>query len=140
VNDVRITRDGNHAILTDSTVGGLNVIDLKTGAARKLLATHPSTHAEAGVITTVEGQKMYLAGTTPAIPATFQSDGLAILGEWVYYHAVTARTLYKIKAAVLTDPRKTPEEVAGAVEIVTTSGIHDGMVTMIYFGTHVHIW
>ena len=128
VNDVRITADGKHAILTDSTVGGLNVLDLETGKARKVLATHPSTHAEADVITTVEGQKMYLAGTHPPVPATFQSDGIAILGPHVYYHAVTARTLYRIEAAVLTDPAKTEQQLAAAVEVVTTSGIHDGMV------------
>ena len=48
--------------------------------------------------------------------------------EYVYYHAVTARTLYRIRASLLTDPRKSKAEVEAGVEAVCQSGIPDGFV------------
>ena len=36
-----------------------------------------------------------------------QCDGLAIIDETLYYHAVTAKTLYSIDVALLIDPKST---------------------------------
>ena len=51
------------------------VIDLKTGESRVLLADHPSTHSEDDTLVTVEGQGMLL---TSGDVAAFQSDGIAM--------------------------------------------------------------
>ena len=58
-----------------------------------------------------------------------QSDGIAVIGEELYYHAVTARTLYKISVGLLTDASKTKMEVEAGVTKVAVSGMPDGMVT-----------
>jgi len=128
LNDVRISADGKFAFLTDSNLGGLGVLDLESGAVRKILESHPSTHAEDGVVTAVEGQLMYLAGTKPRAPATFQSDGIAVLGNFIYYHAVTAKTLYRIPVNAATNKTLTETQVEASIEVVAASGIHDGMV------------
>jgi DNA-binding beta-propeller fold protein YncE len=94
LNDVRISADGNHAFITDSNMGGIRVVDLISGAGRVLLEDDPSTHAEPGFVTSVEGQPMLLANDKPA---AFASDGIAVLNGYVYYHACTGRTLYRIK-------------------------------------------
>ena len=125
VNDVRITLDGNHAILSDSNMGGIKVIDLQTGEGRVLLSDHPSTHSEDNAMVTVEGQAMLL---TSGDVAAFQSDGIAIIEDVLYYHAVTAKSLYKIKVELLTDATKTQEEVEAGVTFVCYSGMPDGMV------------
>jgi len=128
LNDVRISADGNYAFLTDSNLGGLKVLNLKTSEVRSVLDNHPSTHAEPGVVTAVEGQLMYLAGTNPPKPATFQSDGIAVIGKELYFHAVTAKTLYSIGVDVLTNASNTEHDFEMAVKTVAASGIHDGMV------------
>ena len=46
----------------------------------------------------------------------------------LYYHAVTARSLYKINIELLTDSTKTEEEVESGVTFVCYSGMPDGMV------------
>jgi DNA-binding beta-propeller fold protein YncE len=126
LNDVRISEDGNHAFITDSNMGGIRVVDLTTGQGRILLEDDPSTHAEPGFVTSVEGQPMLLANDKPA---AFASDGIAVLNGYVYYHACTGRTLYRIKESLLTDITKTKKEVQAGIETVGLSGVPDGLVT-----------
>lgn len=126
LNDVRISVDGNFAFLSDSNMGGIKVVDLKSGTTRVLLGDHSSTHSEPNTIPVVEGQEMLLPNGSPA---AFQSDGIAVIGDDLYYHAVTARTLYKINIDLLTDPSKTKAEVEAGVSKVAVSGMPDGMVT-----------
>eukprot|EP01062_Namystynia_karyoxenos_P039310 TRINITY_DN2859_c0_g2_i1.p1 TRINITY_DN2859_c0_g2~~TRINITY_DN2859_c0_g2_i1.p1 ORF type:complete len:410 (+),score=115.11 TRINITY_DN2859_c0_g2_i1:109-1230(+) len=129
LNDVRISKDGSTAFLTDSNGGGLRVVDIATGEARLVLGSHPSTHAEPGALMTVEGQPMYAAGTSPPVALSFQSDGIAVLGDYVYYHAVTAWDLHRIKVSELLNASRSDEELGAAVETVARSGFHDGLVT-----------
>ena len=125
INDVRISVDGTHAFLTDSNLGGLRHLDLVTGKGQVYLADHPSTHSEPGFITSVEGQPMILVTGTPA---AYQSDGIAVIENHVYYHACTGRTLYRIDQALLIDPSTSDQERAAGVETVSLSGVPDGMV------------
>jgi len=136
VNDVRISEHGTHALLSDSNLGGIDIVDLATGEARRVLADHPSTHAEQGVVTSVEGKLMYMG---PGTPATFQSDGIAVIHnggtEYLYYHAVTAYTLYRLPVRALTNTSLTDADLASMIETVAASGIHDGMLAS---GVHQH--
>jgi sugar lactone lactonase YvrE len=125
LNDVRISVDGKHAFLTDSNMGGLRHLDLETGRGRVLLAEHPSTHSEAGFVTSVEGKSMIMVTGSPA---AFQSDGIAVIEDYVYYHACTGRTLYRIQQDFLIDPTYTVAQVEAAVEVVSVSGVPDGML------------
>jgi hypothetical protein len=125
INDVRISVDGNHAFLTDSNLGGLRHLDLVTGKGQVHLANHPSTHSEPGFVTSVEGQPMILISGTPA---AYQSDGIAVVENYVYYHACTGRTLYRIEQQLLIDPSLSDKERAAGVEVVSLSGVPDGMV------------
>jgi len=129
VNDVRISEDGMTAFLSDSNLGGIDIIDLASGEARRVLADHPSTHAEKGVVTSVEGKLMYMG---PNLPATFQSDGIAVIHnggtEYLYYHAVTAYTLYRLPVKALRNRSLTDDDLAASIETVAASGIHDGML------------
>ena len=124
LNDVRVTREGNHAILTDSNLGGLVVLDLETGESWKVLADHPSTHAE-DIVAKVEGQEVRL-GTGD--PAKFQSDGLAVLGDYLFYCAMTSRTLYRIPVKRLVDRESTDDVLSALVERVSSTNMPDGIV------------
>lgn len=126
LNDVRLDHEHGVAYLTDSGTGALVVIDLATGASRRLLADHPSTTAENTVLT-IEGNQWLLPdGTAPQVHA----DGIAhdAKRDLVYYQALTGRTLYRIPGAVLRDPGLSDQALAGAVERVATSGPSDGLL------------
>lgn len=123
LNDVRVDPIHQTAYLTDSGMGALLVVDLKTGTTRRVLADHPSTKAEACVVPVVGGQPWRaIGGMAPRVHA----DGIALdpSGETLYFHALTARTLYRVPTAALRDARADP---AGAVEAVATTAAVDGM-------------
>ncbi|WP_395745193.1 L-dopachrome tautomerase-related protein [Prosthecobacter sp.] len=128
LNDVRIDTEFGYAYMTESGEGALVVADLKTGKARRLLAGHPSTKAEADVSVTVEGLKVIdpKTGKAPAIKA----DGIALdeLAGWLYYHPLAGATLYRIKTSFLRDAGLSEEELAAKVEKLATTPKPDGML------------
>jgi sugar lactone lactonase YvrE len=124
LNDVRIDPNGQLAYLTDSNLGRLIVVDLKSGKSRLALQDHASTKFEQGVVPVVENVPLQLSdGGVFKIHV----DGIAIAGDDLYYHAWTARTLYRIKLDLLRDPTKKPEALEAGVEKVAETGVHDGM-------------
>jgi len=125
LNDVRIDTQRLVAYITDSGAGGIVVVDLTTGMGRRLLADHPSTHSEE--ITLTIGGKPWLRpdGSAPRVHA----DGIALdpAGNYLYYQALTGRTLYRIETRWLRDPRLTGRELSGKVETVGKTGASDGL-------------
>lgn len=126
LNDVRVSPDGNFAYLTDSGLGALVVLDLKSGASRRLLERHRSTHGEPGLVPVVDGKELRdVQGNPPQIHA----DGIALDsgGEYLYYHALTARTLFRIRTSCLQNGDLSEPELEGCVEKVAETGPMDGM-------------
>ena len=127
LNDMRFDPDGNFAFITDSGTGAIVVVDLESGKSWRRLAGHPSTKAEPGYVPVIGGKELRDEnGQVPRINA----DGIAIdaEGEYLYYHALTARTLYRIRTSALTDPNLPEEQVAKYVEKVAETGAVDGML------------
>lgn len=128
LNDIRVDTATQQAYLTESGLGAIIVLDLKTGEMRRLLDDHPSTKAEKGVELVVDGVKVIDPKTndTPQIHA----DGIALdpEGGWLYYHALTGRTLYRISTQVLNDPKVDRETLAKKVQNVATTSAPDGML------------
>jgi sugar lactone lactonase YvrE len=127
LNDVRIDPDGDFAYITDSGDGCVVVVDLTSGAIRRRLESDPSTKAEQGYAPVIGGKELRDEnGRVPQIHA----DGIAIdsSGEHLYYHALTARTLYRIQTSFLKDFKLPEGELAGHVEKVAETGAVDGML------------
>ncbi|MSM38614.1 MAG: hypothetical protein GJT30_03190 [Geobacter sp.] len=127
LNDVRFDPVEDFAYITESGTGAIVVVDLETGSSRRRLADHPSTKAEAGYVPVIDGRELRDEnGRVPQIHA----DGIAIdmEGEYLYYHALTARTLYRIRTSALRDYSLAEEQLAGYVERVAATGATDGMV------------
>ncbi len=120
LNDVRIDTKTESAYITDSGLGAIVVLDLKTGGARRLLDDHPSTGAEQIQIT-IDGKPL---------PIVVHSDGIALdqEGGWLYYQALTGRTLYRVPTTYLRDETLAPEVLRVAVEPFATSGVSDGLL------------
>jgi len=128
LNDVRFSPDGAHAYITDSGAeGAIIVVDLKSGAARRLLAGHPSTQPEKDVAIKTDGQELKRPdGRGPV----FAADGIALSkdGKHLYWQALTGRTLYSIPTEALTDPKLSEKAVEAKVEKVGTNGVADGLL------------
>jgi sugar lactone lactonase YvrE len=124
LNDVRFARE--FAFMSDSGLGAIVVVNLKTGKVRRLLETHPSTKAEPGVEPVIGGRPWKFAdNTTPQI----HSDGIAIdpKREYVYYKALTGRTLYRVAISALLDESLSPEALGKYVECVAVTEPTDGL-------------
>lgn len=125
LNDVRVDTRRNTAYITDSGAGAIVVVDLATGVARRLLAHHPSTQSEK-VSLTIEGKPWRRPdGSVPSVNA----DGIALdpAGDYLYYQALTGRTLYRIETRWLRDPRLSERELGEKVETVGKTGAADGI-------------
>jgi sugar lactone lactonase YvrE len=126
LNDVRIDTTNNVAYITDSGEGALIVLDLNDGSARRLLDEHPSTQAD--TITLMIGGRPWLRpdGSKPQVHA----DGIALdLDEdWVYFQALSSRTMYRIGTNFLADTVLTPKDLGEKVQIIGQTGAADGLL------------
>ena len=123
MNDVRVDTKRNTAYLTDSGHPGLVVVDLNSGQAHRALDGHPSVKLEEGTQIIINGKPVI--GPTGK-PPSFNSDGIALSpdGEYLYYKAVTAVTLYRVKTQALRD---SPNNAGSAVETVMKTFPTDGL-------------
>ena len=128
LNDVRIDTAANVAFITESGKGAIIVVDLKTGKARRLLDGHKSTQPEKEVKLTVDGKQLIAEETKK--PPQITSDGIALdtKNGYLYYHALTGRTLYRIKTASLLDEKLSKSDLESKVETVAQTAPPDGML------------
>lgn len=120
LNDVRVDTEREIAYLTDSQAGGLVVLDLKSGNARKVLKDHPSTHAETDHLM-VLGRRFDRA---------IQSDGIALSPDrkTLYWTALTGHSLWRISTEALLDAKLDDTALASRVERVHTIVATDGIL------------
>jgi sugar lactone lactonase YvrE len=128
LNDVRIDTNANTAFITDSGKGAIVVVDLKSGKARRLLDGDKSTQPEKHIKLTVDGKQL-LDQEKKSAPQ-IASDGIALdaKNDYLYYHALTGHTLYRIKTAYLKDAKLSKSDLAGKVETVAQTPAPDGML------------
>lgn len=125
LNDVRVDPARGVAYLTDSGAGALVVVDLATGKARRLLSGHPSVRSE--------GEDVSPGGTPWRLPGDVKpevhADGIALdpHGAFLYWQALTGRTLWRVATGALLDPSLPGEELAARVEKVAEPGPSDGI-------------
>jgi len=128
LNDVRIDTRTNTAFITESANGAIIVVDLKSGKARRLLDGHPSTQPEKDVKLVVDGKA--LIDQQKKMPPQIASDGIALdtKNGYLYYHALTGHSLYRIKTSSLTDETLGKRELESKVENVGQTPAPDGML------------
>lgn len=125
LNDVRVDTEQQVAYITDSGDGALVVLDLNSGLSRRVLDDHPATGAEA-IDITIEGTAWKRDGQTPQVHA----DGIALSPDraWVYFQALTGRTMYRVATEHLRNKSLPASDLAKHVEKVAESGASDGLV------------
>ena len=128
LNDVRIDTRTGTAFITDSGKGAIIVVNLKNGNARRLLDGHPSTQPEKAFKLAIDGRE--LIDQQKNAPPQIASDGIALDAKngYLYYHALSAHTLYRIKTSLLTDEQLSEKDLESKVENVGQTPAPDGML------------
>ena len=128
LNDVRIDTNAQVAYMSESGVGSIIVLDLKTGEARAVLRRHFSTKAETTTDMVIGGIRP-IDVKTGTIPI-FNADGIAldVAKGVLYYHPLTAHALYKVATKDLLDKSLSEEELGKKVQKVADTKIPDGMM------------
>lgn len=127
LNDVRFSPDGRHAYITDSgAVGALIVVNLEEETVRRVLHGHATTQPEKDVIVSTDGKPLR---RPDGRGANFAADGIALSrdGEWLYWQALTGKTLYRIPTQALHDGRLGDEGLGKRIETVGENGVSDGL-------------
>ncbi len=127
LNDVRVDAEQQWAYITESGLGALIVVNLQTGAARRVLEHHPSTRADTTYVVTVDGNELLKPNGEPLV---FHADGITLSrdDQFVYYHVVNGWNLYRIPTEALRNAFQTGVEVAEQVERVAETVVTDGML------------
>ena len=101
LNDVRIDNLSHTAYLTNSSEGGIVVLDLTSGKARQVLQGHYSVAADPNYAFSIDGKPVKKKG----VDFKGNSDGLALTadGKFLYYKALTDDKLYRIETGFLRD-------------------------------------
>lgn len=108
LNDLRI--DLKHgkkgmAYITNSSFGttpSLVVVDIATGQAREVLANHYSTAIQKGYIAFLEGEARAYHNDSVTLPSG-GANGIALVGDRLYWTPITGRGLYSISTDSLSD-------------------------------------
>jgi sugar lactone lactonase YvrE len=127
LNDVRVDTKTAVAFITDSGLGAIVVLDLKTGKARRLLADHKSTKAEPKTKLAIDERELV---DQKKSPPQINSDGIALdsQNDYLYFHALTGHTLYRIKTIYLKDADLSRDDIEPKVENVIQTPAPDGML------------
>jgi sugar lactone lactonase YvrE len=141
LNDVRVDVKSRTAYITDSGLGALVIVDLESGAARRVLEDHPALHAEPNLVPTIGGRELRMAnGAVPQV----HSDGIALdtASGTLYLHALTGRRLWSIPTRVLDDPALDDGAIAQHLvdhgETVATDGMIVGTGGAVYHSAIEH--
>lgn len=120
LNDFRIDNQQQVAYFTDSQVGGIVILDLKTNEIRRVLAQHPSTLTEV--------EKVVIEGYERKHPV--HSDGIELdkKHQYLYYCALMGKNIYRIPTKALLNRNLTNAELGKQVEKFATTGANDGVI------------
>ncbi|QJX46428.1 hypothetical protein HMJ29_05545 [Hymenobacter taeanensis] len=126
LNDVRIDTQNNYAYITESGVGSLVVVDLKTNKARKLLAMHPSMMGDTTLNIKADGHEMI---DPTGKKARFNADGIALSQDmqYLYWKPLTSYKLFRIKTEALRNPALSDAQLAEQIEDLGKAPASDGM-------------
>ena len=100
LNDVRIAK--GHAFITESGLGAILTVDLKTGRVRRLLAASSKTKAVPGRSAVVDGKKVLGPDGNPPV---VNADDIEISPDkkWLYFGMPMGGDLWKVKIDDLLD-------------------------------------
>ena len=127
INDIRVDNENGFAYMTNSSTGGIVVLNLESGASRLVLANDPSVKSDVSYQFMPSGSELKKADGNPV---KINSDGIALTPDkkYLYYKPLSDNNLYRIKTDLLRD-FKTPEKILeSGVESLGEFTTTDGMI------------
>jgi sugar lactone lactonase YvrE len=120
LNDFRIDNQKQIAYFTDSQVGGIVILDMKTNEIRRILAQHKSTLTEV--------EKIVVEGYERKHPV--HSDGIELDAkkQYLYYSSLMGENVYRIPTKVILNKNLTDVELGKYVEKFAKTGANDGII------------
>lgn len=126
---VAFIADMSRGGMIDNSEPAMVVVDLKTGAARRVLSGTP-VFQPSNTPVIAEGQPMLVtddAGTVHPIKLGLNPITIDPENEWVYFGAMTPGKLYRVPAAVLGDFSQADAAIERAIEIYADKPSCDGI-------------
>jgi len=119
LNDICIDNQKGIAYISDSNIGGIVILDLKTGKVRRVLGNHHSTLSEVNQIV-IEGYVRNHA---------VSSDGIALDPDkkTLYYCALMGENVYRVPTRFLLDTTLNEKQLGNYVEKFAKTGANDGI-------------
>ena len=129
LNDFQVSPDSAFIYIAEASFFGqtpaLIVYDVQNRTARRLLEGHVSVAAEK-FTPVVQGRRMTAFGLVDVRPGV-DSIALDKKGEWLYFAAVSAQQMYRIRAADLRDTSLSPAALEARVEAFGRKPMSDGL-------------
>lgn len=127
LSDFRVDTQRQTAYIADASRGTIYVVDLKTRQTHHVLLGDPSTTADADVIARVGSyQWRNFAGKAPHVNVS----GLELSkdGDWLYYHTMSGRRIYRVPTATLRDESTSDAARSASIQdLGPTGSVIDGM-------------
>jgi sugar lactone lactonase YvrE len=126
INDVQVDIQHQYAYLTNSTEGGIVVVNLASAAMRQVLQEHYSTQSDPDFKFIIDGHELMKNGQ----PVKINSSGIALTpnGDWLYYKPLTDDKLYRIRTEYLRDETMSSSQLGSKVEDLGHFAPTDGMI------------
>lgn len=128
LQDLQVSADGRTIVIADASfwrkAPAIIVYDVETGAARRVLESHPSVSAEGHMIRNSDREMEFLGGV---VVLRGGIDGIALGPEWLYYGAISGSGLYRVRLRDLRDETLPPRQLANRVERIADKPLSDGM-------------
>ncbi len=127
LNDIRVDIPNRAAYISESGIGSIIVLNLDSGKARALLRDEDCTKAEKNVDILIDGVRPIdsKTGTTPM----GNVDGIALDARGVlYFHSLTAHTLYQVATADLLNESLSEKQLASKITSVAKTAMPDGIL------------
>ena len=128
LQDLQVSADGNTIVIADASFWrkspAIIVYDVETGAARRVLESHPSVSAERHMIHNGDRSMEFLGGI---VALRGGIDGIALGPVWLYFGAISGSGLYRVRLRDLRNESLPPGQLANRVERVGDKPLSDGM-------------
>jgi sugar lactone lactonase YvrE len=119
LNDFRIDKKNNVVYFTDSQIGGIVLLDLRTNEVRRVLSNHPSTMTEV--------DKIVIEGFERKHPVHSDGIELDMKNGYLYYCSLMGKNLYRISTKYLLDKSINEKVLEMNVETFANTGANDGI-------------
>uniref|UniRef100_UPI001CBED549 major royal jelly family protein n=1 Tax=Chryseobacterium sp. OSA05B TaxID=2862650 RepID=UPI001CBED549 len=128
LNDFTIINGGSTFVIADEDIGpngdgskgALVIVDVNTGASRRVLEGHYSTVPEKNKPIVVDGKQLNIPGTNNPISVGADCITADKNNEWLYYAPLNGSKLYRIRIEDLLNNSLTSTELENKVQVYSS--------------------